>query len=68
MEKTSNPNNQVDNLEKLKTKINKTEHNVEVAEEIANKATDVRLKETLEEKNERRREAIRVLKREMKQD
>jgi hypothetical protein len=68
MKKTNNPDNRVANLEKLKTKINKTEHNVEVAEEIANKATDVRLKETLEEKNDRRREAINVMRREIKQD
>jgi hypothetical protein len=68
MKKTSNPDNSVDNLEKLKTKINKTEHNTEVAEDLISSTTDVRLKETLEEKNERRRNAINVIKREMKQD
>jgi len=68
MKKTNNPNNSVDNLEKIKTKINKTEHNAEVADEIISKTTDDRLKKTLIEKNSRRKEATNVMKRELRQD
>lgn len=66
MEHTHNPDYRQGNQERVKTKINKTMHNSEVADEIINKTDDVRLKENLTEKNSRRRDAVNKMKEEIK--
>jgi len=67
MEHTHNPDYRQDS-ERVKTKINKTMHNSEVADEIINKTEDIRLKNTLIEKNARRQDAVHKMKREIKED
>lgn len=65
MKITKNPDYQQGNEERVKTKINKTMHNTEVANEIINKTDNVRLKETLIEKNSRRQDAVQKMKKEI---
>ncbi|MHB8065363.1 MAG: small acid-soluble spore protein Tlp [Ruminiclostridium sp.] len=68
MEHTHNPDYREGNQERIKTKINKTMHNSEVADEIINKTDDIRLKNNLIEKNNRRQDAVHKMKREIKED
>jgi small acid-soluble spore protein (thioredoxin-like protein) len=68
MKKTKNPDYEQGNEERVKTKINKTMHNSEVANEIINKTDDIRLKNNLIEKNSRRQDAVHKMKREIKED
>ena len=67
MKQTHNPDYRGDS-ERVKTKINKTMHNSEVADEIISKTDDVRLKETLKEKNSRRQDAVKKMKEEISED
>jgi len=65
MEHTKNPDYSKENQERVKTKINKTMHNNEVADEIIGKTDDDRLKNSLLEKNSRRQDAINKMKKEI---
>lgn len=58
MKHTHNPDNRTENQEILKTKINNTRHNYEVADEIIDRTNNDRLKNTLKEKNARRDKAL----------
>jgi small acid-soluble spore protein (thioredoxin-like protein) len=58
MKHTHNPDNRTENLEILKTKINNTRHNYEVADEIIDSTNNDRLKNTLKEKNAKRDKAL----------
>ena len=53
-----NPDNRKDNVERIQKNINMTIHNMEAAEEMIAKTPDAKMKKTLEEKNERRRQAL----------
>lgn len=68
MKQTHNPDNRTNEEERVKTKINKTMHNAEVADEIIGKTDDDKLKNTLEEKNSRRQDAVNKMKKEIKED
>ena len=68
MEHTHNPDNRRNNAERIKTKINKTLHNNEVADEMINKTDDDKLKKILTEKNDRRQEALNSMKREIRDE
>jgi len=67
MKQTHNPDYSADE-ERVKTKISKTMHNSEVANEIITKTKDVRLKEKLKEKNSRREDAVKKMKEEISED
>lgn len=68
MEHTHNPDYRRSEDERVKTKINKTLHNAEVADEIIKKTDDDRLKNTLKEKNSRRQDAVNKMREEIKED
>jgi small acid-soluble spore protein tlp len=68
MKKTKNPDNRADQEERIKTKINKTMHNAEVANEILGKTNDDLLKKRLIEKNTRRQKAVKKMKEEISED
>lgn len=68
MKQTNNPDYQAGNQERVKTKINKTRHNSEVADEILGKTNDDLLKKRLEEKNSRRSDAVNKMKEEIDED
>ena len=68
MKKTKNPDYSQGNQERVKTKINKTMHNAEVANEILEKTNDDLLKARLIEKNSRRQDAVNKMKEEISED
>lgn len=68
MEHTHNPDNRRNNGERIKTKINKTMHNNEIADEIIDKTDDDKLKKILTEKNDRRQEALNSMKKEIRDE
>ena len=68
MKQTKNPDYSQGNQERIKTKINKTIHNSEVANEILEKTNDDLLKARLIEKNSRRQDAVNKMKEEIKED
>jgi len=68
MKQTCNPDNRQNEEERVKTKINKTMHNSEVADEILEKTNDDILKKNLIEKNSRRQDAVNKMKEEIKED
>lgn len=68
MKKTHNPDYRERNDERVKTKMNKTSHNFEVADEIINKTDDDMLKKNLVEKNERREDALAKMRKEIKEE
>lgn len=53
-----NPDDRSDNVERIQHNINHTIKNMELAEEIIASTDDSKTKEALEEKNERREEAL----------
>lgn len=67
MEHTHNPDYRADE-ERVKTKINKTRHNYEVAEEVIRKTDDYMLKKNLLRKNYRRKDAVSKMKKEIDED
>lgn len=63
-----NPDNREDNVERIQHNINMTIHNMEAAEEMISKTPDENMKETLVEKNERRRQALDGMRSEIKDE
>lgn len=53
-----NPDDRRDNVERLQKNINTTIENIEAAEEMIAETPDEKMKQTLTEKNERRRDAL----------
>lgn len=53
-----NPDNREDNVEKIQKNIDMTIHNMEAAEDMIAETPDENMKESLSEKNERRRQAL----------
>ncbi len=53
-----NPDNREDNVERIQRNINYTIQNMEAAEEMIAQTTDEKMKKTLDEKNERRRQSL----------
>lgn len=68
MKITKNPDYSAVEEERVKTKINKTMHNAEVANEILEKTSDDLLKKRLIEKNARRQDAVNKMKEEITED
>lgn len=62
------PDDRRDNAQKIKENIENTKHNMELAEEMIATTSDKKTKRDLQEKNERRAEAIPSMVREMKEE
>lgn len=62
------PDDRRDNVDKIKYNIGKTIQNIELAEEMIAKTDDEKMKKTLEEKNERRREALHGMREEIRDE
>lgn len=68
MKHTHNPDYRLEDNEEIKTKINKTRHNNEVADELLCHTNDDLLKKKLIDKNERRRKAVNLMKMKLEDD
>ncbi|EPY2305407.1 small acid-soluble spore protein Tlp [Clostridium sporogenes] len=62
------PDDRRDNVDKIQYNITKTIQNCELADEMIAKTDDEKMKETLIEKNQRRREALDGMKEEIKDE
>lgn len=64
----SNPDDRRDNVEKIEYNIGKTIQNMKRAEEMIEITDDEQMKEDLIEKNERRREALKGMRQEIREE
>jgi small, acid-soluble spore protein tlp len=62
------PDNRENNVDRIQFNINHTIRNIEAGEEMIAKTDDKKLKKDLEEKNERRREALHGMKEEIQDE
>jgi small acid-soluble spore protein (thioredoxin-like protein) len=62
------PDDRRDNVDKIQHNINKTIQNYELAEEMIDKTDDEKMKKTLEEKNERRLDALDGMRKEIRDE
>lgn len=62
------PDDRRDNVDRIQFNIDKTIQNTELAEEMIAKTDDEKMKKTLEEKNERRRDALESMRSEIKDE
>jgi small acid-soluble spore protein (thioredoxin-like protein) len=63
-----NPDDRSDNAERIQRNINFTLKNMEAADEMIEETDDEKTKRALAEKNERRREALRGMRSEMRDE
>jgi small acid-soluble spore protein (thioredoxin-like protein) len=63
-----NPDNRADNAERIQKSINDTIKNIEAAEEMIAETPDMKMKTTLSDKNERRRQALDGKRQEMRDE
>lgn len=68
MKNKPKPDNRKDNVEKIQYNIGKTIQNIELAEEMIAKTDDKKMINTLEEKNDRRREALDGMREEIRDE
>ncbi len=68
MNKKHNPDDRSDNVEKIQRNINYTIQNIELAEEMIAKTDDEKMKQELEAKNERRRDALDGMRKEIRDE
>lgn len=62
------PDDRSDNVENIQYNIDKTIQNMQLAEEMISETSDPKMKNTLEEKNERRRESLSSMRKEIKDE
>ena len=62
------PDDRSDNAARIQKNINMTIHNMEAADEMIAKTPDAKMKKTLADKNERRRQALDGMRREMRDE
>lgn len=62
------PDDRRDNVDKIQYNIDKTIENCHHANKMIAKTSDEKMKETLEEKNERRREALKGMRSEIRDE
>ena len=55
------PDDRRDNVDNIQFNIDMTNQNIRLAEEMIDKTDDEKMKNTLEEKNERRRESLKSM-------
>lgn len=68
MRNRTKPDDRSDNVERIQENINHTIQNIEAAEEMIAKTDDEKMKKELEEKNDRRRDALQGMKREIRDE
>ncbi|HEX9059680.1 MAG TPA: small acid-soluble spore protein Tlp [Clostridia bacterium] len=68
MSRKHNPDDRSDNVEKIQRNINYTIQNIELAEEMIAKTDDEKMKKELEAKNERRRDALNEMRKEIRDE
>ncbi len=64
----ANPDNRKNNVERIQKNINMTIHNMERADEVIEKTDDLKTKEELRAKNERREQALNGMRKEIKDE
>lgn len=62
------PDDRRDNVDKIQFNINHTIRNMEAAEEMIEKTDDWKMKQDLEEKNDRRRDALNGMRSEIRDE
>lgn len=62
------PDDRSDNVEKIQFNINHTIRNMEAADELIEKTDDKNMKNELEEKNDRRRDALQGMREEIRDE
>ncbi|CDZ24080.1 hypothetical protein CCDG5_0961 [[Clostridium] cellulosi] len=62
------PDDRKDNVEKIQRNINNTIRNMELADEMIEKTDDPKMKDALEEKNERRRMSLDAMRSEIRDE
>ena len=68
MTKKPKPDDRSDNVERIQRNIDMTIHNMELADEMIAKTSDRKNARSLEEKNERRRKALKGFREEIKDE
>ncbi len=63
-----NPDDRRDNVDKIQRNIDMTIHNMELAEDMIGRTSDPKTKESLEDKNVRRRHALDDMREEIKDE
>ena len=63
-----NPDDRKDNVPRIQKNIDMTIHNIEAAEDMAAKTSDDKMKKTLSEKNDRRRNALDGMRHEIRDE
>lgn len=63
-----NPDDRRDNVERIQLNIDHTIKNIDLAEEIISKTDDPKTKEALQQKNERREEALERMRLEIRDE
>ncbi len=63
-----NPDNREDNARRIQNNISHTIQNIEAADEMIAQTPDMKMKTTLTDKNERRRQALQGMRSEMKDE
>lgn len=64
----SKPDDRTDNVDRIQYNIDRTILNCELADEMIEKTDDTKMKQTLEEKNERREEALNNMRAEIRDE
>lgn len=64
----SNPDNRKDNVERIKKNIDTTIYNIEAADEMMHDTDNPKTKEELRDKNERREQALKGFRKEIKDE
>lgn len=64
----ANPDNRKDNVERIQKNINMTIHNMEMADEMIEKTDNPKTKEELRAKNDRREQALKGMRSEIKDE
>lgn len=62
------PDDRRDNVDRIQHNISNTIQNIELANEMIETTSDTKMKKTLEEKNQRREEALDAMKSEIKDE
>ena len=62
------PDDRTDNVDRIQYNIDRTILNCEIADEMIEKTDDPKMKETLEEKNERRESALNNMREEIRDE
>lgn len=68
MKNRPNPDDRSDNVEKIQENINDTIRNMELADDMIEKTSDGKARKDLQEKNERRRDALEGFRHEIKDE